>query len=844
MKNWKKFIALSLSMALMSAPVSEPLLAADFSARQEEDSFEIPTALSGSAQDFPETDASGFDEAFTGDVTDDFDFSSEEDVNWNDNDFEEDTYEEEDSDYSENDYGEDGSDGDVEEIPQTDDLLAEGEAAESETDGDNYDILGNEDDYFDPDDFFEEDDSFEAGSTSQETITIHLYNKKETAASSYSLENTITISQTDAATAKAPATTWSRKGYTFVSWNTMPDGSGASYPANSSLAALISANARSASQTIELYGTWKPKNYKITYKLNKGKNNSSNPKTYNADKKITLKSAARSGYYFAGWYKEKNFKTKVTTIAKGTTGNLTLYAKWVAQVNPSTKAAKINYCKGVSAGVIGVSATLPKYVKSVDNYYYLLSINPNTGKISKVVQKTKKPEAVNKKVIFKLKTANHPEYIQGKFAVGVKKAKKNSISSYTIISTKNYVSSPEKTAANQKAYFVPKTKKGIQSANFPEITDTNSKTAFFNFDVSTVLSTAWGYETYVYNGKKYTFSTLAGYEQLVSNCNAKGIQVTAQINLDNSPATQSLIAAKSPYAETLYYGWKTTNTAARQKMEAIFSYLSSKFGKNNCFISNWILGNEINSASHYYYSGNINFSTYCARYSEAFRCLYNAVRGSRASSKVFLCLDNCWNQPNAFRIAYTSRQTMDTFASKLNKLQKNVNWNVAYHAYSQPLTETKFWSSVNAPLLTNDPYSANFITMHNIGALTKYVKSKYGSKTRVILSEQGFSSSYGGEKAQAAALALAYYKAACDPMIDAFIIRSYQDDPNEVAQGLANGLKTSSGKAKSSYKVFKYMDSSKSLTYTNSILNSQAGKNWKSQISGYSTKRLYNMYRS
>lgn len=92
-------------------------------------------------------------------------------------------------------------------------------------------------------------------------------------------------------------------------------------------------------------------------------------------------------------------------------------------------------------------------------------------------------------------------------------------------------------------------------------------------------------------------------------------------------------------------------------------------------------------------------------------------------------------------------------------------------------------------------------------------------------------------------MALAYYKAACNPMIDAFIIRSYEDEAHEVAQGLALGLRDTSGKKKTIYNVFRYMDSSSSLKYTGKVLNSQVG-NWQSMVPGYTAKRVYNMYRN
>ena len=133
--------------------------------------------------------------------------------------------------------------------------------------------------------------------------------------------------------------------------------------------------------------------------------------------------------------------------------------------------------------------------------------------------------------------------------------------------------------------------------------------------------------------------------------------------------------------------------------------------------------------------------------------------------------------------------------------------------------------------------------MRNIETLTNYVKNKYGSNTRIILSEQGFSSASGGQANQAAALALAYYKAACNPMIDAFIIRSYKDEAHEVSQGLAMGLKDTNGRKKTSYNVFTNMDSSNSLKYTEKVLNSQVG-NWKAKVPGYTAKRVSSMYRN
>ena len=124
---------------------------------------------------------------------------------------------------------------------------------------------------------------------------------------------------------KLTANAFKKKGYTFNGWNTKADGSGTSY-ANKADGSTMT---KTSGKTITLYAQWKKTKYTITYKLNGGKNNSSNPsKYYITTSTITLKNPTRSGYTFKGWYSDSKFKTKVTKIKKGSTGNVTLYAKW------------------------------------------------------------------------------------------------------------------------------------------------------------------------------------------------------------------------------------------------------------------------------------------------------------------------------------------------------------------------------------------------------------------------------------------------------------------------------------------------------------------------------------
>jgi uncharacterized repeat protein (TIGR02543 family) len=117
-----------------------------------------------------------------------------------------------------------------------------------------------------------------------------------------------------------------KKGYTFAGWNTKKDGSGKSYADTASITKLT----KKSKGKVTLYAQWESAKYSITYNLNGGTNNTKNPSAYNSTQKVTLKNPVKEGYTFAGWYSDKKFRNKVTSIKKGSSGNKTLYAKWKA----------------------------------------------------------------------------------------------------------------------------------------------------------------------------------------------------------------------------------------------------------------------------------------------------------------------------------------------------------------------------------------------------------------------------------------------------------------------------------------------------------------------------------
>ena len=114
-------------------------------------------------------------------------------------------------------------------------------------------------------------------------------------------------------------------GYQFAGWNTQKDGKGTTYKNNAKVKNLTTKNGK----TITLYAQWKLQKYNIQYELKGGKNSSKNPATYTMKTKtIKLENPTRKGYKFKGWYSDSKYKKQVKSIAKGSTGNKTLYAKW------------------------------------------------------------------------------------------------------------------------------------------------------------------------------------------------------------------------------------------------------------------------------------------------------------------------------------------------------------------------------------------------------------------------------------------------------------------------------------------------------------------------------------
>ena len=430
---------------------------------------------------------------------------------------------------------------------------------------------------------------------------------------------------------------------------------------------------------------------------------------------------------------------------------------------------------------------------------------------------------------------------------------------YTIISNARYIDNPEVTATMTKSYMGYYTsdkitsKKGLQGVSEGYTEDLGVQHTLLNVNLADMVSmnARTGYVPYSYKGKTYYFQDMIALSRTVRYLNGWDLDnpygshkrsVTLVLLMGWNDELSYLIhpSARNRGAAS-YYALNMQDQNARDTFEALFCYMGEKLGDNKTLVSNWTLGNEVNSCRVWNYSGNMSLHECVANYAEAFQLLYQGVRRTASESKVFISLDHCWTASDA---GHSGMEYLNEFAAYMSQTAPSVQWNVNYHPYSHPLNRNDFWSdNGNTTASWNTPY----ISMKNINVLTDYlgnIESSYGKpggSIRVILGEIGFSAvkgNSGQENGQAAALGYGYYIALFNSRIDAYIARAYQDDPAEEQMGLYFGLRNRRDEKKVSYDVYKRLDTTESLAYMNPYLPYIQLSSWESAIPGFNAGAL------
>ncbi|ARD66481.1 InlB B-repeat-containing protein [Eubacterium limosum] len=147
--------------------------------------------------------------------------------------------------------------------------------------------------------------------------------------------DTVDQSMTYDQAANLTANGYTKTGYTFIGWNTQPDGGGMAYDDGQSVINLTPNDG----ETVTLYAQWHANSYTIQFDGNTadGGNTPAQTMTYDAAANLTVNGYTKTGYTFAGWNTQSDGGgtaysdgQNVVNLTAGEGEKVTLYAQWRA----------------------------------------------------------------------------------------------------------------------------------------------------------------------------------------------------------------------------------------------------------------------------------------------------------------------------------------------------------------------------------------------------------------------------------------------------------------------------------------------------------------------------------
>lgn len=509
---------------------------------------------------------------------------------------------------------------------------------------------------------------------------------------------------------------------------------------------------------------------------------------------------------------KRTFRKMTTVLACALAlAGMSTVTGWATSTNPAatqaTKPSPTEYAHMTSCQIVGGNEiAIQGEMKGTwsdsayyDNYLYLFELKPyqdNLNGRTDYAAWINKGDALSFKIPLNLGTA--ADRLYSKFVVAVYDG-----TQYTQISNTAYVTNPESIAKHTEPYREAQSKKGLLIENTTSMVadafDLGVNHVIVNIPFHHILGEGINYE---YDGKTYSFdkNLMESYDSTIRRMSEKNMTVTAVILNgwnDNTPQLVYPEVKKQPATKALYYGFNASTEDGYETMKAIASFLADRYSSLSTpygKVSNWIIGNEINN-QFWNYMGPMSIEQYVQEYERAFRVFYTAIRSTNQNARLYYSTDYNWVHEADGKVKYNAKDIVDIFNNRVSA-GGQMDWGLAYHPYSIPLTEPEFWDDDQTGLIKNDP-SSPVINLKNLDVLTNYLQQPQmldskGQVRSVILSEQGFTSKSAtrGENndLQAAAIAYAYYIADSNPHVDAFIMSRQVDAPPETISSLNFGL--------------------------------------------------------
>lgn len=381
------------------------------------------------------------------------------------------------------------------------------------------------------------------------------------------------------------------------------------------------------------------------------------------------------------------------------------------------------------------------------------------------------------------------------------------------VSDEHYITNPEAVATHTS----PRRDVGIKGilldlnkASKEELQDLGIHQIVYNMDVDDICVDASvpGAIPFEYNGQTWYFNDgmVTKFDSMFKSLNAYGIQVTiVLLNGGKGQYTQNLVHPLAHGGDCPGYALNVADSSGTDHLKAIGAFLGQRYsGQAGCGqVDNWIIGNEVNARTSWWYTNSTSLDYNVNIYVKAFRILYNEMKSQNANVRIYNSIDQEWNRksnPGSF----LAKEYLDQFNYYINR-EGNIDWGLSYHPYNSPLYDPYAW---NGPAVwVQNSISTPYITMQNIDILINYMHqpqflSPSGEVRSISLAEIGYTSSFGDDK-QEASIAYGYLKAASLPDVDAFMLFRETDDAHEMESHLALGIYDLNGNKKPAYNIYK-----------------------------------------
>ena len=309
------------------------------------------------------------------------------------------------------------------------------------------------------------------------------------------------------------------------------------------------------------------------------------------------------------------------------------------------------------------------------------------------------------------------------------------------VSNEHYITNPQALAA----YSSARMDRGIKGI-LPDITrvsegqlqDLGIAQVVYNMDINEICSvqSAPGAIAFDYNGQTYYFDgdLIGRYDSTILGLNRNGLQVTmVLLNGGTGLYGQDLI---HPLAQDGFecpsYALNVADEAGCNHIKAIGAFLGQRYsGQLGCGqVDNWIIGNEVNARTSWWYTSSTSLDLNVNIYVKAFRILYNEIKGMNANARIYNSIDQEWNRksnPGSF----LAKEYLDQFNYYMNR-EGNIDWDLSYHPYNSPLYDPYAW---NGPAV----WVGKNLT-------TPYIHAEYRYFNRLYAPEQIFKPGRRSEK--------------------------------------------------------------------------------------------------